>query len=55
MLFRSATLYVWEWYHFQDYGEKNYRLLEEIREMVDTMRTVGTGRGKGGTKKMVRE
>ena len=51
----AATLYVWEWYRFQDYGEKNYRLLEEIREMVGTMRTVGTARGKGGPEKMVRE
>ena len=48
----AAMLYVWEWYHFQDYGEKNYRLLEEIREMVGTMRTVGTGLGKGGPEKM---
>ena len=31
-------VYVWEWYHYQDYGERNYRLLAEIREILRTGR-----------------
>ena len=27
-------LYVWEWYNYQDYGERNYRLLAEIRQLL---------------------
>lgn len=30
----SLTLYLWEWYHYLDYGERNYRLLTEIKEMM---------------------
>lgn len=39
----SLTLYLWEWYHYLDYGERNYRLLTEIREMMKG-RTGGTVR-----------
>ena len=35
----SLTLYVWEWYHFLDYGERNHRLLSEI------LRLMRAGRG----------
>ena len=30
----SLTLYVWEWYHFLDYGERNYHLLSEILQLM---------------------
>lgn len=30
----GLLLYIWEWYSYQDYGERNYKLLHEIRQLM---------------------
>ena len=41
------TIYVWEWFHFLDYGERNYRLLSEIRQMMSAGRQVSVQQDGG--------
>ena len=51
----SLTLYLWEWYHYLDYGERNYRLLSEIKEMMKGQTVRSSAHPSGPTDELIME